>query len=114
MNDFMQLSARLPDVEIKEQRLRAGLAEKELDAEVISRQDNLAWITSGGDARVVNSVPEAFTLLILTTDGEKVAVAHAMDGPRSMDEEIAGLVFLHINTAGYLSRRQVRARARAR
>ena len=42
------------DVQIKEGRLRSFLEREELDALVLGRQDNFAWITTGGDNRVIS------------------------------------------------------------
>lgn len=80
---------RLKDVEEKQSRLRQFMAERGFDALVISRRDNFAWITAGGDASVVISDPMAFASLLFTPDGQYLIAGH-QDCPRICDEEISG------------------------
>jgi antitoxin VapB len=76
----------LADVRIKEGRVCAFLEREGLDALVIGRQDNFAWITAGGDSRVITTSEMGFGYLILTKD-RKWLVSHSMDGQRFIEEQ---------------------------
>ncbi len=94
----------LGDVFEKERRVRAFLDKEELDALVLTRQDNFAWFTCGGDNRVVTTAEEGFTSLVVTRH-KKYAVAHTMDGPRVMDEEVADQGYELVSLRWYESSR---------
>jgi antitoxin VapB len=77
----------LADVEIRASRVRAFLELEGLDAIVIGRQDNFAWITAGGDSRVITTSEMGFAYLVITQD-RKWLVSHSMDGQRFLDEHV--------------------------
>jgi antitoxin VapB len=77
----------LSDVEKKQERVRAFLERQELDALVIGRQDNFAWITAGGDSRVITTSEMGFAYLVITPD-RKWLVSHSMDGQRFIEEQV--------------------------
>jgi Xaa-Pro dipeptidase len=79
----------LSDVEIKEDRVHAFLEQEGLDALVLGRQDNFAWITGGGDSRVITTSEMGFGYLVITRD-RKWLVSHSMDGQRFIDEQVRG------------------------
>ena len=76
----------LADVQIKEARVRQFLEKEGLDALVIGRQDNFAWLTAGGDSRVVTTSEMGFGYLVLTRDHKRL-VSHSMDGRRFIEEQ---------------------------
>ncbi len=77
----------LADVKLKEERVRAFLERESLDALVLGRQDNFAWLTTGGDSRVVTTSETGFAYVILTKD-HKWLVSHSMDGKRFVQEHV--------------------------
>ncbi len=78
------------DLPEKKARISRLLARERCDALVIGRRDNFSWLTGGGDNGVVRSSENGFGILVVT--GEKTyLVAQTMDGPRIMDEELAGM-----------------------
>jgi len=79
----------LSDATTKYHRLLRHMEQHGFDAIVIGRQDNFAWFTSGGSNRVVNTSELGFGLLILTAE-KTWLVAHIMDGPRILEEEMGG------------------------
>ena len=79
----------LEDVRIKEDRVRAFLEREGLDALVLGRQDNFAWLTAGGDSRVITTSEMGFGYLVITND-RKWLVSYSMDGQRFLDEQVAG------------------------
>ena len=78
----------LSDVKTKEERVYTFLEREGLDALVIGRQDNFAWITAGGDSRVITTSEMGFAYVVITGD-HKWLVSHSMDGQRFMDEHAA-------------------------
>jgi Xaa-Pro dipeptidase len=79
----------LQDVKIKEARVRIFLDRESLDALVLGRQDNFAWITAGGDNRVINNTDMGEGFAVITRD-HKWLVAHHMDGRRFVEEQAPG------------------------
>jgi len=77
------------DARLKQERIHAFLDREGLDALVIGRQDNFAWITAGGDSRVITTSEMGFAYLVLTPNRHWL-VSHSMDGQRFMDEQVAG------------------------
>lgn len=76
----------LQDVRIKEERVRDFLEKEGLDALVLGRQDNFAWVTAGGDNRVINNSDMGEGFVVITKD-HKWLVAHHMDGRRFIEEQ---------------------------
>jgi antitoxin VapB len=77
----------LSDVSIKEERVHAFLEREGLDALVLGRQDNFAWLTAGGDSRVITTSEMGFGYLVITRD-RKWLVSHSMDGQRFIEEQV--------------------------
>ena len=70
-------------------RARTFLAQVGLDALIINRQDHFAWLTCGGDNRVVTTSEQGFAYLVLTADAQWL-VAYSIDGQRFLDEQVPG------------------------
>jgi len=79
----------LSDAKIKGKRVYAFLEREGLDALVIGRQDNFAWITAGGDSRVITTSEMGFAYVVITRD-HKWLISHSMDGQRFVDEQAPG------------------------
>ena len=79
----------LSDVKMKEERVHAFLEQEGLGALVIGRQDHFAWLTAGGDNRVITTSEMGFGYLVITRD-QKWLVSHSMDGQRFIDEQVPG------------------------
>jgi antitoxin VapB len=77
----------LSDAKTKQERVRTFLEEQGLDALVLGRQDNFAWLTAGGDSRVITTSEMGFGYLIITGD-QKWLVSHSMDGERFIKEQV--------------------------
>jgi Xaa-Pro dipeptidase len=77
----------LADVKAKEERVHDFLEREGLDALVIGRQDNFAWITAGGDSHVITTGEMGFAYLVIARD-HKWLVSHSMDGQRFIDEQV--------------------------
>jgi len=71
-------------------RLRRFLAEKKKAGILINHQDNFAWLTGGGENRVVTASDSGASELLVTA--QKVyLVANNIESDRVMREEISGL-----------------------
>jgi len=73
----------------KLERLRSHLRGHGYAAALLGRQDDFAWITSGGDNRVLRTVESGVGILAVTPD-RVFLVAHTMDAGRVYDDELAG------------------------
>jgi Xaa-Pro dipeptidase len=71
----------------KRARLRLWIEANQLSGVIISRRDNFAWLTAGGDSRVLNNSEIGFGCLVLTLDAQYL-VAHTMDGRRLLEEQV--------------------------
>ena len=75
---------------VKISRLRRFLAEKKKEGILINRQDNFAWLTGGGENRVVTASDSGSSELLVTA--QKVyLVANNIESGRVMKEEVSGL-----------------------
>lgn len=76
----------LEDVRTREERVREFLEREGLDVLVLGRQDNFAWITAGGDNRVVTTSEMGAGFVGIGQD-HKWLVSHYMDGRRLIEEQ---------------------------
>jgi Xaa-Pro dipeptidase len=77
------------DAKGKINRLRAWMDEKQLDGVLVSRRDNFAWLTAGGDNHVLINTEFGVGHLLITRD-KQYLLSFSMDGDRLLDEEIPG------------------------
>jgi len=77
------------DSALKVAKVRLFLAQQGLDALVLGRRDNFAWLTTGGDSSVVSSSELGAAYLVVTND-EQWLVSHHMDGRRLLEEQLPG------------------------
>jgi len=86
------ISLRSFELNEKYGRLGAFLDRNKLEAILLSRHENIAWITAGQvEARVALGVETAVTSLLITRSGLHYYLAPANEAPRLADEEFAGL-----------------------
>jgi antitoxin VapB len=76
----------LSNAKMRQERVYAFLEREGLDALALSRQDNFAWITVGGDSRVITTSETGFACIVITRD-HKWLVSHSMDGQRFIEEQ---------------------------
>jgi len=77
----------LADAQTKLSRVRGLMDSLKLDAVILTRRDQFAWITSGGDGRVIENTETSFGYLVITISAQYL-VAHRMDGKRLLEEQI--------------------------
>lgn len=80
---------RRADAFEKQRRLRDWMARRGYDAVLISRRDQFAWLTAGGDSRVLNNATTGEGHLLVTPDRQYL-LAHSMDALRLLEEQVAG------------------------
>jgi antitoxin VapB len=71
----------------KQERVRDWLSRIGADGVIISRRDQFAWLTSGGDNRVLNNSENGFGHLVITKGGKQYLVAQSMDAARLLEEQ---------------------------
>lgn len=83
---------KLAELREKSQRLADFLDRNHFTAILLSRNENIAWITGGQvEARVAYGSETAVTSLLLTRSGQSYYLAPNNEGPRLAAEEFAGL-----------------------
>lgn len=86
--------ARLAEIDQKLATIRAYLAEKGIDAVLISAHENIAWATAGAvDIRVGVLRESGVACLLVTRDSGAFYLTTNNEAPRLADEEFAGLPF---------------------
>jgi Xaa-Pro dipeptidase len=78
------------EFEEKLARTRKYLEDKELDGVYLKRRCNFAWITCGGDNRIVDHSENGWSGVLVRRDGA-VLITDNTEMPRITDEEIRGL-----------------------
>jgi Xaa-Pro dipeptidase len=73
----------------KRELVRAWLEERSLDGVIISTADNFAWITCGGNSRVINDVDNGIGHIVITRDRHYL-VSYYMDADRLWEEQAPG------------------------
>lgn len=81
------LAAAAQEIAEKEMRVRCLLAEKSLAALVLTTRANFAWLTCGGDNRVVNASETGVASAVITPEA-KYIVCDNIEAGRIMDEEV--------------------------
>ena len=77
----------LADAQTKLSRVRGLMDTLKLDAVILTRRDQFAWVTSGGDGSVIECSETSFGYLVITPAAQYL-VAHRMDGQRLLEEQI--------------------------
>lgn len=78
------------EFEVKAERTRRYLREKGLDGVYLKRRCNFAWITCGGDNRIVDHSEDGWSGVLITKK-KAVLITDNTEMPRIVDEEIKGL-----------------------
>jgi Xaa-Pro dipeptidase len=76
----------ISDAAKKRSRLHQWMERRGFDGVLISRRDNFAWLTGGGDSRVITSTDAGFGSLLITRDRHYL-LAHSMDSYRLHEEQ---------------------------
>lgn len=93
-NPFAVDESRVAEIEQKLAKIRVYLAEKGIDAVLISAHENIAWATAGVvDIRVGVLRESGVASLLVTRDGGAYYLTTNNEAPRLADEEFAGLPF---------------------
>ena len=92
-NSFVSsLEPRFAEQDEKHQRLAAFLDRNNLSAILLSRHENIAWVTAGQvEARVALGSETAVTSLLITHEGLRYYLTSNNEAPRLADEEFTGL-----------------------
>lgn len=77
------------DAALKRERVREFLDQHNLEGVLISRRDNFAWVTSGGDNHVLKNSEVGVGHIAITRDRHYL-LAHSMDAARLYEEQVPG------------------------
>ncbi len=81
--------AVISDSQNKRERLREWMDKRGLDGVILSKADSFAWITTGGNNRVVNDSEIGVGHIVITKD-EHYLIAYYMDADRLYEEQVPG------------------------
>ena len=73
----------------RRERLRAWMAGQGLAGVLLSRRDNFAWLTGGGESHVLRGT-EVGSGHLLVTPRQQYLIAYSMDAERLLDEQLPG------------------------
>ncbi len=90
MEVFMSLET---EILLKEKKVRKFMKQNKLDAVMLTKFNNFAWFTCGGDNHVVTASDFGVVSIIITKD-KKYLVASNIEAGRVSDEEIKGQGFI--------------------
>ncbi len=96
------------DAEHKVRRLRTWLVEQSFDSVLISRRDNFAWLTMGGDSHVLKNTENGVGHLLVTRDRQYL-LAYSMDGPRLLEEQLPDQGYELVTTRWYQDEPRLKA-----
>jgi Xaa-Pro aminopeptidase len=82
--------AIVEDYKEKQKRIRVYMIEHGYDYAVLSKQENFAWFTCGGDNKVLRNTDEGVGILVISQNSV-TCVAYYMDSDRIHDDELRGL-----------------------
>ena len=74
---------------VKLQRVAQWLEKNDLDAVLLERRPNFAWVTNGRDNHVPNNTQQGVAGMLVTAD-ERLCVTSEIEAPRMREEELAG------------------------
>ncbi len=81
------------EILLKERKVRKFMKQNKLDAVMLTKFNNFAWFTCGGDNHVVIASDFGVVSIIITAD-KKYLIANNIEAGRSSDEEIKGQGFI--------------------
>ena len=87
--DSMKDPVVIQDAAMKRERLREWMDRHGLDGVILSRADNFAWITSGGNSRVIEDADGGVGTIVITRD-KHYLVSLYMDAERLSEEQNPG------------------------
>jgi len=87
---FMSLET---EILLKERKVRKFMKQNKLDAVMLTKFNNFAWFTCGGDNHVVIASDFGAVSIIITGD-KKYLIANNIEAGRSSEEEIKGQGFI--------------------
>ncbi len=98
----------MADFTEKTKRIREYMDRSGCGAVLLGRRDNVAWLTGGGDFKVLRDMETAFGVLLVTRD-KVYLVAQYMDLDRIYDDEAAGLGIEKVSLRWYEESREDKA-----
>jgi Xaa-Pro dipeptidase len=90
MKQYMEntsIPARIAEIEWKVARLRERMTEKGLDAILINKSENFAWITAGGDNIVTRYTENGICTIMITKDA-RYFICNNVETLRMIEEEL--------------------------
>ena len=83
----LSIPARVAEIETKVARLRKAMEKDGLAAVAITKTNNFAWITAGGDNVITRYSENGVATVVVTKDGKRFILLNSIEEPRFRDEE---------------------------
>lgn len=81
------IQGRKNEIKIKVQRLQQAMEKAGLDAVIINKSNNFAWITAGASNIITRYSEEGVTSIVVTKEGGQYILANNIEYPRIVKEE---------------------------
>lgn len=94
------IAGRKAEIDIKVARLQEAMAAEGLDAVLINKSNNFAWITAGASNIITRYSEEGVTTIVITKEGARYILANSIEYPRIVAEE-------HIEELGFEIKSQI-------
>lgn len=88
------------EIKTKEKKVRDLLVRKQLDGIIIGQNCNFAWLTAGGNNKIVNN-RETGAAEILITNNNKYILTNTLEEKRLQEEEVGGQDFTFLRRDWY-------------
>ena len=102
----------IQDAANKRMLIKAWLEKRGLDGVIISTPDNFAWITSGGNNRVISDADSGVGHIVITK-GKHYLVSLYMDADRLLEEQVPGQGYELITMFWHEGDERIRAKSLA-
>lgn len=81
------ITGRVTEIECKVRRLQEAMTARGLDAVMINKSNNFAWITAGCNNIITRYSEEGVITAVITKEGERYAFLNCIEERRAKDEE---------------------------
>lgn len=82
------IQGRREEIEIKVKRLQNAMENEKLDAVIITKSNNFAWITAGASNIITRYSEVGATSIVVTREGARYILVNVIEEPRVRDEEL--------------------------
>lgn len=101
------IQGRKEEIAIKVKRLQEAMERLKLDAVIINKSNNFAWITAGASNIITRYSEEGVTSIVITKEGGQYILANNIEYPRIVKEETIEELGFEIKTCYWFEDRNL-------